>query len=225
MDIRHDHAVLLDSLLHSKLPRNLSWEKVVDLITKIGVVEPRGNDEFAFVIGTQRAYFKKPSSHDLDVEEVSHLRKFLKEAQMPDQHAEAPPSLRTVVVIDHHAAHIYRDTADNLETGEKTVRPYDPFDFHHHLIHRKESHYRGGRVPEESAYYEEVARDRFAAQEIVLIGNATGTSSALQVLTKYLAVHHPGVAERVVDTEHADLSALTDAEIEALARKQFPVTA
>ena len=51
----------------------------------------------------------------------------------------------------HHAAHVFQDTAADL-VDEKTVRPYDPFHFHHHLIHRKEAHYRGERVPEESEF-------------------------------------------------------------------------
>jgi hypothetical protein len=80
--LRHDHQALLDSLLSGKLPRNLPWADVVDLISKIGTVEPHGSDEFVFVVGAQRGFFKKPSSHDLDVEEVSRLRKFLKEAEM-----------------------------------------------------------------------------------------------------------------------------------------------
>jgi hypothetical protein len=33
-----------------------------------------------------------------------------------------------------------------------TVHPYDPLGFHHHLIHRKEAHYQGERVPEEKSF-------------------------------------------------------------------------
>jgi len=42
---------------------------------------------------------------------------------------------------------------------ERKVQPYDPYNFHHHLIHRKEAHYRGERVPEEDSFYEEIAKD------------------------------------------------------------------
>jgi hypothetical protein len=225
MNIRHDHAVLLESLIHSKLPRNLSWEKVVGLIGKIGVVESRGNDEYAFEIGTQSALFKKPSSHDLEVEDVSRLRKFLREAQMPDQHAEAPPSGRTIVVIDHHSAHIYQDMSANLETGEKTVEPYDPFHFHHHLVHRKEAHYSGDRVPEENEYYEEIAKAISPAGEIVVVGHGTGTSNAGSALSKFLTKHHPEIAARIVAKEEADLSALTEPDIEELVRVHLSAAA
>jgi hypothetical protein len=32
---------------------------------------------------------------------------------------------------------------DPSPADERKVQPYDPFNFHHHLIHRKEAHYRG----------------------------------------------------------------------------------
>lgn len=224
MKLRHDHALLLDTLVKGKLPRNLSWARVVDLIAQIGTVEPRENDNYAFVIGTQEAFFKKPSTHDLDIEELRHLRKFIRDAQMPDQHPAPTPSGRSIVVIDHHAAHIFQDIAPDISNDDSTVRPYDPFHFHHHLVHRKEAHYRGDRVPEENEYYEAVAKDLLHASEIVLIGNATGTSSAALVLSDYLHKHHALLAERIVATDHVDLSALTDAEIEALARKHIPAS-
>jgi hypothetical protein len=46
--LRHDHEELLERLLSGKLPRDLSWSSVVDLIGQIGKVEPHGNDEFRF---------------------------------------------------------------------------------------------------------------------------------------------------------------------------------
>jgi hypothetical protein len=217
--LRQDQALLLDSLLQGKLPRNLSWAKVVDLIAQIGEVKARRDQEFTFVIGSRQASFRRPHGHDLEVEEVSHLRKFLKEAQLPDALAPSPPSGRAVVVIDHHSAHIFQDTPAGLV--DETVRPYDPFHFHHHLIHRKEAHYRGERVPEESEFYEEIAKHLVQAHEIVLIGHAVGTSNAAGYLSDYLKKHHSAIAARIVATEQADLSALTEPEIEQLARGHY----
>jgi hypothetical protein len=78
--LRRDHEELLESLLSGKLPRDLSWSAVVDLIGQIGKVEPHGNDEFLFEVGSQRGLFKRGSGHNLDVEEISRLRRFLREA-------------------------------------------------------------------------------------------------------------------------------------------------
>jgi len=217
--LRHHHKELLESLVSGKLPRNLNWSSLIDLIAQIGEVQPHGNDEFAFVVGSQRCFFKRPSTHNLDVEEISRLRRFLKEAGLPGIALNVDQAGRTIVVIDHHVAHVYHDLAGNRPGGEVTVRPYDPLGFQHHLIHRKEAHYKGERVPEEDSYYKDIAMDLVGADAIILIGHGTGKSSAAEFLTEYLKVHHPDEFRRIIKTETAELSALTEPQIEELARK------
>jgi hypothetical protein len=229
VQIRHDHEELLESLIHGKLPRNLTWSAVVDLIAQIGEVQPHGHDEYFFVVGSKKELFKRPSSHDLDVEEISRLRHFLHEAGVQagipagvlQKPAQANLSGRMVAVIDHHAARIYRGEGANLSEDGIAVKPYDPFHFQHHLIHRKEAHYVGERVPEEHSWYEAISQDLAHAGEIVLIGHGTGTSNAAEFLSAYLKSHHPETFQRIIATETVDLSALTEPEIEAIAKKAF----
>jgi hypothetical protein len=215
----HKHELLLESLLTGSLPRNLRWEDVVELVGKLGSVEPHGGVEFAFVVGSQRAFFKRPSAHSLDVEGISRLRKFLREAGLGPAPAKPVQPLRMIVVIDHHLARVYGELDGGQPQREDAVRPYDPYGFHRHLIHRKEAHYQGERVPEESSFYEEIAKDLVPAQEIVLIGHGTGKSSALEVLVEYLKKHHTAIYQRVIGTQIADLSALTEPQIEAIAKQ------
>jgi hypothetical protein len=115
---------------------------------------------------------------------------------------------------------------DESRPEEKTtVRPYDPFGFHRQLIHRKEAHYEGERVPEEYSFYDEVAKDLVHDDEaIIVIGHATGTSSALDFLLEYLKKHYSTIASRIIAAEKVDLSALTEGEIEQLVN-QHMVTA
>jgi len=215
------------NLVNGKLPHNLSWSEAVDLVEHLGgEVQPHGGDEFVFRVGDQRVFFKRPPTHDLGVEEVSRLRKLLKEAGPSVRESGAPVEEsvqpgRMIVVIDHHAAHVYRDLGGSRPADERRVQPYDPFNFHHHLIHRKEAHYRGERVPEEDSFYEEVTKDITPASEIVLIGHATGKSNAAEFLKEYLKTHHPDISRRVIATESADLSAVTEPEIEALAKRHM----
>ncbi len=219
--LHHKMAVLHQSLLHGKLPRTLHWNDALELIGHLGRVEPQGGDDFAFIVGTQREAFKRPRTPEFGVTEVSRLRKFLKEAGSESTPIEQRQPRRMVVVIDHHAAHVYRDLGLDRPKDEVSIEPYDPHHFHHHLVHRKEAHYQGDRVPEEASYYEEVATALSLADEIVLIGSGTGKSSAVAVLAEYLQKHHSNIARRVKATEMADLSALTEPEIEAIAKRHM----
>ena len=212
---------LYQNLLNGKLPHNLSWSEAVELVEHLGEVQPHGGDEFVFRVGTQRAFFKRPQTHDLGVEEVSRLRKFLKEAGPRSQVEKPAQPSRMIVVIDHHAAHVYHDFGGSRPADDHKVQPYDPYNFHHHLIHRKEAHYRGERVPEEDSFYEEIAKDITPANEIVLIGHAVGKSNAADFLKEYLKTHHPDIFRRIIATESADLSAVTEPEIEALAKRHI----
>jgi hypothetical protein len=219
--LRHKHEILLASLLAGKLPLNLSWAEVVELIGKLGEVQLHGGNEFAFVVGSQRAFFKRPNGHSLEADEVSRLRTFLREAKVEALPGEPSQTGRVVVIIDHQSARLYYDRGDARAESETTVKPADPYGFHQHLIHRKEAHYEGERVPEDTAFYEQVARDLVSAREIVLIGHGTRKSSALEFLTEYLKTHHPAILQKAITTVVADLSALTEPEIEAIARKHI----
>jgi hypothetical protein len=233
--LQHKLAVLHQSLLHGKLPRNLHWSDAVELISHLGEVQPHGEDEFAFVVGVKREIFRRPRTPELGVEEASRLRTFLKgagsaaptaaPAAAPTAAAAAAPHApaRMIVVIDHHVAHVFRDLGGSRPKDEATITPYDPYQFHRHLVHRKEAHYRGDRVPEDPEFYEEVAKALATAGEIVLIGHGTGKSSALDVLVEHLKKHHPDISRRVLATEIADLSALTEPGIEAIAKRHLSV--
>ena len=220
-DLHRKEEMLLNSLLAGKLPRNLSWSEVVELIGKLGEVQPHGGDEVAFVVGSQRAFFKRPHAHELETGELARLRRFLNEAGLS---APSPPPKQTgrmIVVIDHHAARLYQDVGGSRPVVEASAKPYDPNGFHRHLIHRKEAHYEGERVPEETSFYEQVANGLVPAQEIILIGHGTGKSSALEFLAHYLKTNHPTIFQRVTATETVDLSSLTEPEIEAIAKKHI----
>src|ERR1700689_1553960 len=104
----HRHELILESILAGSLPRNLAWSDVVELIGKVGTVEPRGDNEFAFVVGSQRAFFRRPSTHSLEVDEVSRLRRFLREAEQGAKPGKSIGPLRGVAVIDHPLARVYQ---------------------------------------------------------------------------------------------------------------------
>jgi hypothetical protein len=125
----------------------------------------------------------------------------------------------TVVLIDHHGARFFEtaQTAGGLEERGH-VEPKDPHGFLRHLEHRKEADYRGQRSPEADEFYDGVALRLKDSPSIVLVGDATGKSSAARYFLEYLKQKHKGIAERIVAVEDADLSAITLGQIEEIAR-------
>ncbi len=219
--LHHKLAVLRQNLLQGKLPRSVRWDEAFELIEHLGHVEPHGGEEFAFVVGAQRELFKRPHGQDLGIDEVSRLRRFLKAADSGPAAAEHAADSPTVVVIDHHGAHLYRDAnAGGAQQGVE-IKPYDPHHFHHHLVHRKEAHYEGDRVPEETSFYEEIAQALVSARGIVLVGHGVGKSSAVDVLLSHLKARHPDLAQRIKGVEVVDLSALSEPQIEAIVRRKL----
>jgi hypothetical protein len=126
----------------------------------------------------------------------------------------------TVVLIDHRGARFFEavHTAGGLEE-RGFLEPKDPHGFLRHLEHRKEADYKGQRGPEADEFYDRIAEHLKGSAPIVLVGDATGKSSAVRYLLDYLKEKRKDVADRVVATEHADLSAITVGEIEAIARR------
>jgi hypothetical protein len=217
--LHHKLTVLHQNLLHGKLPRGMRWTDAVELVEHLGQVQAQGGEEFAFIVGGERELFRRPHGADLGIDEVSRLRKLLKAAAGESAELQPAPDATTVVVIDHHAARVFRDLSLDRPASVAAIEPYDPHHFHHHLIHRKEAHYEGDRVPEEPSFYKEIAAALVPAKKIILVGHAVGKSSAADALVDYLRKHHSDIAERVEAIEIADLSALTDSQIENLARK------
>lgn len=126
----------------------------------------------------------------------------------------------TVLLIEHHRARFFEPAATpgGLVEGEH-LEPLDPHGFRRHLEHRKEAHYQGQRIPEAGEFYERVAEKLKTAPSILILGDATGKSSAMRHFVEYLKDRHKDIAARVVAARDADLSAISLGEIEALARE------
>jgi stalled ribosome rescue protein Dom34 len=124
----------------------------------------------------------------------------------------------TVILIDHHSARFFEPSAEGRLTESEHLEPLDPHGFRRHLEHRKEADYKGERVPEADEFYERVAQRLRNAPKILLLGDGTGKSSAMQYLLAYLKQRHKEIADRVVAAEDADLSAISLGEIQKIAR-------
>jgi hypothetical protein len=122
-----------------------------------------------------------------------------------------------VVILDHHSARFFRTANGSGRLKElEHLEPHDPHGFRRHLEHRKEADYKGQRVPEASEFFERIVKRLEAAPSILLIGDATGKSSAMRAFLDYLEEKRKDVAARVTATAHEDLSAITLGRIEQI---------
>jgi hypothetical protein len=126
----------------------------------------------------------------------------------------------TVLLIDHKGARFFEAEKGAGGVEERGhFEPKDPHGFLRHLEHRKEADYRGQRAPEADEFYECIAQRLETSASIVLVGDATGKSSAMRYFLAYLKEKHKEIAARIVGTEEADLSSITLGEIEKIARR------
>lgn len=124
----------------------------------------------------------------------------------------------TVVTITHHEARVW---ATGIAPGSMPERIFAPTSHNGH--HFKSDPKISGRgdshgVP---AYFEEVAVAVKAAGEILLIGHGKGKANSVHDFMQFLKKRHPELARKVVDSLDANLEAVTEPEILALARKWF----
>jgi hypothetical protein len=198
---------------------------VVGLIEKIGVVQRKGDNKFAFDIAGEHYAMHKPHTKDLTSSEVADLRHFLQRAgwspagQSSAAAPPAPAALSLLVAVDHHGASIYRIDATPADAAKLEIRPYDPHHFLHHLTHKDQSREQGQRAPEEPAFYQQIAQALAAAARIVVVGHGTGKSNAARHLVEYLRTHRHETYLRVVREIEADLSAATPPQLLQLAEQ------
>jgi hypothetical protein len=231
--LKSHHKHVLEDIFRHPTAHNLDWNDVAGFLNHIGSVTERHNGTVSVSVGERQTTIARPHGKDLGSAEIRHLREFLLNAgfepagvtRSDSPGAEtAPPGLQLIVVIDHHAARLFRMSKGTAEGANPVVlAPHDPHGFHRHLAHRKEANYEGERVPEDPEFYEKISAALSPAREILIIGHATGKSNAGDHLLEHLQKRHPETAQHVVGPITADLSHITDGEIMALSRSHLAI--
>jgi hypothetical protein len=219
------HHRTLEAIFRHPSAHNLEWSDVLGLIGKIGEVDEKANNEFAFHVDGELHLTRKPHTKDLTGSDVVELRKFLTKVgwsgedapQVTVDVASVAPSL--LVVVDHHEARIYQIDLTSDDTSMHEIKPYDPHHFLHHLTHKGQSRERGQRAPEDEHFYQQIAQALTAGSgSIVVVGHGTGKSNAAHHLTDYLRSHDQATYQRVDREVVADFSSMTTPQLLDLAR-------
>ena len=214
----------LEAIFHHPSPHNLKWRDIIGLVSDIGHVHEKSNNDFIFEVGGQSHSFKKPHSKDLTSPEVIELRRFLGNAGYDPNKAlqaarlPAEESANLLIVIDHHATKIFLIDVAGDDHNAHTIRPYDPHHFLHHLVHKDQSHEHGQRAPEQMSYFKSIAEAVAKGGRLIVVGHGTGKSNEAHHLSDYLRLHHPDIYGRIVREMTCDLSSITDPQLLDLAR-------
>ncbi|MCW6512376.1 hypothetical protein [Lichenifustis flavocetrariae] len=213
----------LEALCRHPVAHNLEWVDVVALLSSLGTVEQKSNNETSIRIGTEHQLLRRPHGKDLTLDEVMVLRHFLKRAGLPIEVPVDPSTTSTdfLVTIDHHEAKVYRMDLRADDPANHEIKPYDPHHFLHHLSHKDQSPERGQRAAEDPTFYERIAQALAAAVphgRIVLLGHGKGHSDAAHHLMEWLRLHHRETFQRLVCATSADLSSLTPRQLLDLGR-------
>ncbi len=202
----------LESVFQNPVSSELEWHDIIALIEQIGTVKTQNNGQLTFTVnGTPRIFHRAKDQYMSDRPQVRALREFLESVGFhQNSPIDANSKLRLLVAISQHDTLIFR--SEEKGTVPEHLRPFDP-----HGTLRMLKHTRGNnaeaRAPESLAYYEAISKTLTGAEEILLMGNGTGASSAMMHLKDYLQTHHKDTAASIVGALTVDLEALTEGQL------------
>ena len=214
------HEKVYQQLLQHPMPHNLQWREVRSMLGAMPDAEVVEDDKGTVKItrNGQTLVLHRPRGKDLaDAKELMQVRHFLERSETPTPQP-SPAGTHLLVVIDHREARIF-STELNGSVPHRIV-PYDPFGFGR-ALHYNQDDSNGQRKPEQKSFYEAVAKTLRGAQQILMFGTGTGTSSAMEYLLADLNKNHSDIAKRVVGSVAVDEHHLTEDQLLAKAREMF----
>jgi hypothetical protein len=214
------HQKTYQRVFQHPMPHNLQWRELSSMLGALPDADAVEDSEGNLTVERhgQTLRLHRPRGKDLaDEKELAQIRHFLDHSR-----ALAPASVASgahlLVVIDHHEAKIY--STETHGSVPQSITPYDPHGFNRSL-HYNQDESDGQRKPEQKTFYEAVAKTLHGAQQILLFGAGTGSSSAMEHLLAELKLHHPDIASRVVSSVVVDEHHLTEDQLLAKARDLF----
>jgi hypothetical protein len=224
------HRRTLEALFRHPTAHNLEWMDVIALLEKIGSVQRKANENFAFELAGEHYLVHKPHTKDLTGTEVADLRHFLQRAgwsaagssRLTVRRDPSPATL--MVVVDHHGAKIYHIQPGSGDPSPYAITPYDPHHFLHHLAHKDQLREEGQRASEDPSFYSRIGHVLAAAGRILVVGHGKGKSNAAHHLLEYLRMHQRETYQRVLREIEVDLSAVTTAQLLEIAEQAFART-
>ena len=128
------------------------------------------------------------------------------------------PPLRSLVVIDHWEASVYRSERPGAQPRQ--IKPHQPDEYFRHAHHSRDFA-RGQEKPDPNSFFAPIAVALKDVDQILLMGPGKGSASEMEQLAGWLAHHHPELSRRIVGSIVVDEHHLTEAQMLAKARDFF----
>lgn len=198
-------------------PRELEWKKFVTLWSDLAdEVEEESGDRLAVKINGHREVFHRPNDGRVSIEDIERARHLLAEHPTPEGHGHV-----LAVTIDELGARIidFDLDAQNVQERSEKVGDDDPRTRHLRTIERHT-----GRDDEaDMTHFFDALAEELAAHDpgrgFVVFGHGKGTSDAAAGFVARVQEKHRALAPHVLGVEDIDLSAATDASLEAAAKR------
>ena len=216
------HRTTYDAVFQHPISRNLQWKDLRSMLITLADVTERRDGVMKFSRNGHILVLHPPRRKDFsDVQALMQVRHFLEHCDYPPA-PEVTPGLHLLVVLDHRQAKVFR-TEMHGSTAQ-SITPYDPHSNLRHL-HNVEDDSNGHRKPEPRAYYDTIVRTLGGAQNILIFGSSTGSSSAMEHLLAELKDHHPDLARRVAGALVVNEQHMSDDQLLAGARAFYAARA
>lgn len=216
------HQSTYDAVFQHPVSRNLQWRDIHSMLTAMSDATEDREESVKFTRNGKTLVLHPPRRKDFsDIHELMKIRLFLEQSQAPEKITSAA-GLHLLVVIDHHEARIFKTELQGATP--QRVTPYDPHESRRQL-HYLANDSNGQRRPELKSFYDAVTRTLNGAEKILILGTATGSSSAMDHLMAELKQHHPDIARRVAGTIVVNEHHMTEPQMLAEARAFYAASA
>ncbi len=212
------HLRTYHTIFQHPVSHNLGWHDVHALFRHLGEVVEEPNGNLKVTRHGQVLVLHAPRTKDVaDTSELMALRHFLERSEKAKP-VEKTNVAQWLVIIDHHAARIYRSVA----TGSvpQQIRPHASADFDRPSFQAR-STAKEKEPLQALRFFEPVAAVLNGAGAILIFGSGTGASSEMDLFTAWLKERRPEVAKRIIGSAIIDEHHLTEAQVLAHAREIY----
>jgi hypothetical protein len=211
------HRRTYEAVFQHPVPRDLAWRDVHAMLAALADEEVARDGHLRFTRNGQSLSVRPQTRKDFsDVDAVMAVRGFLDRSGAGTTDGVAD-GMHLLVVIDHREARVYR--TELRGAVPERVTPYSPSGAAAgRYLHDVTPGGDGRRRPEPKAFFDEVAKALAGAEQVLIFGSGTGSSSAMDQLAAELQRSHRDLARRVVGAVVIDEQHLTEGQLLAKAR-------